>query len=91
MGTVKNIFHRTGKLLTRRLGPGNSSGVPDPASGTGLSMPLAKPERMEACLVHVEGAFDDTRAQAGAYRRRSHRYRMLARLARLCRMAVLAR
>lgn len=54
-------------------------------------MPSAQPECMEACLVHVEGAFDDTRAQAGAYSRRSHRYRVLARLIRLCKMVVLAR
>jgi hypothetical protein len=55
-------------------------------------MPIGH-EHMEACLVHVEGAFDDARAQAGAYSRESRHYRryrhyrVLTRLARLCRAA----
>lgn len=97
MGTVKNIFHRTGKLLTRRPGPVNDSGAPVFALLPDAEPPLplaAAPVRyghMEACLVHVEGAFDDAQAQAGAYSRRFPRNRVLARLVRLCRAAAVAR
>lgn len=106
MGNVMTVFYRTGKLLTRRPGPVNRSGAPGPVPAgeagpskppvantmTMASMPVGH-EHMEACLVHVEGAFDDARAQAGAYSRESrhhrrHRHnRVLTRLARLCRAA----
>jgi hypothetical protein len=100
MDSVMNVFYRTGKLLTRRPEPVNRSGAPglvpageaEPSKPPVASMPIGH-EHLEACLVHVEGAFDDARAQAGAYSRESRyyrryrHYRVLTRLARLCRAA----